>query len=52
MVLNNDVKDMGMEVQRYNSVLIGSRNLNHIKILDAKIRGLIYENSKIPRFDP
>ena len=32
-------------VQWYNSVLSGSQH-NYIKILDAKIRGLTYENSR------
>ena len=43
LVLVDDVEDMVMAVQWYNSVLIGS-STDHIKILDAKIRGLTYEN--------
>ena len=43
LVLDDDVEDMVMGVQWYNSVLKGSPT-DHIKILDAKIRGLTYEN--------
>ena len=50
--LDDDVEDMVMGVQLYNSVLSGSPT-DHIKILDAKIRELTYENSIVwPRFSP
>ena len=39
----DDGEDMVMGIQWYNSVLRGSPT-NHIKILDAKIQGLTYEN--------
>jgi len=43
MVLDNDVQDIVMGVQWYNSILSGSPDA-HIEILDAKIRGLTYGN--------
>ena len=43
LVLDDDVEDIVMGVQWYNSVLKGSPT-DHITILDAKIRGLTYEN--------
>ena len=43
LVLDDNVEDVVMGVQWYNSVLQGSP-ADHIKILDAKIRGLTYEN--------
>ena len=44
LVLDDDVEDMVMEVQWYNSALKGSPT-DHIKILDTKIRGLTCESS-------
>ena len=43
MVLDNDVEDLVMGIQWFNTIYNGSQDI-HIKILDVTVRGLTEEN--------